>query len=808
MTRLFGYVRPHVWLLGASLVLVAVVGALEAVSPFLIGLVFDTVLHASSTPTIAIPVIGKNLSLAGANGTFFLILLVLTTSVKAVAEYGSILTTTYLGQAVVRDLRNDLFDRILFQPLRFFEFNPTGDLISRVSADVERIQTAASETLAEFLKQSAILIFLLVAIFVIDWKLAAASIALVPLVFYPTVWFSKRLRLLSRSNQQEMADMSNVLYETIAGNRIVKAFTMEKAESDKFRKITQRIFGLNIRQKMTHALSSPMMEVLGVCVVAAFLVYARTQIIGQRMTPGLFVAFIVALIKLYDPVRRISGINNSFQQASGASGRIFEIIDFATERDTERTAGSRQSFEHFRDRIDFQSVGFAYNASEPVLEDVSFSIGKGEVLAVVGPSGAGKSTLVNLIPRFHEVRTGRILIDGEDLRQFDLMSLRKQVAIVTQDVILFNDTIRANIAYGQPGASNEAVMAAARAALVDDFVASFPEGYETRIAERGLRLSGGERQRISIARALLKNAPILILDEATSSLDSESEASVQQALQNLMQGRTTIVIAHRLSTIRHADRIVVLDGGRVKEIGTHEELIVRRGLYSRLLSFQEAKNVGKWVALNRSELFMIYSMTGFGSSRVEGSANLTVLVEIKSVNHRYIDVHVKIPGEYQAFENVIRQKLSSQFKRGRLDVFVRIDYKRENIRLDVNHNLIRAYSSMMTELKKSYPIQGDFTLEMMTKLPGLVTISTADLSADEIRLIEQKVGEAVDNAAGQLRQMRITEGHSLMADIDKRNANIARHLDTILSGANSVHGALPAAVDCPGHRTRAATGGG
>jgi subfamily B ATP-binding cassette protein MsbA len=586
MTRLLRYVRPHAWLLGASLVLVAVVGALEAVSPFLIGLVFDTVLRASSTPTIVIPLVGRNIDVAG-NGTLFLVLLVVTTAVKAVAEYGSILTTTYLGQAVVRDLRNDLFERILFQPLRFFEFNPTGDLISRVSADVERIQTAASETLAEFLKQSAILIFLLVAVFVIDWKLAAASIALVPVVFYPTVWFSKRLRLLSRSNQQEMADMANVLYETIAGNRIVKAFTMESAEAGKFRNITQRIFRLNVRQKMTHALSSPLMEVLGVLVIAAFLLYARTQIIGQRMTAGLFVAFIVALIKLYDPVRRISGINNSFQQAAGASGRIFEIMDQATEPVIEAAGGARRTLTHFQDRIDFQGVGFGYNRNEPVLDDVSFSIGKGEVLAVVGPSGAGKSTLVNLIPRFHEVTSGRILVDGRDLREFDLLSLRKQVAIVTQDVILFNDTIRANIAYGHPGASDEAVMAAARAALVDDFVSTFPEGYDTKIAERGLRLSGGERQRISIARALLKNAPILILDEATSSLDSESEVLVQRALQNLMQGRTTIVIAHRLSTIRHADRIIVLEAGRVKEIGNHEELIVRRGLYARLLALQQ-----------------------------------------------------------------------------------------------------------------------------------------------------------------------------------------------------------------------------
>jgi subfamily B ATP-binding cassette protein MsbA len=391
-----------------------------------------------------------------------------------------------------------------------------------------------------------------------------------------------------------MAEMANVLYETIAGNRIVKAFTMEKAETAKFRSITQRILRLNIRQKLTHSLSSPLMEVFGVLVVAAFLVYARAQIIGQRMTPGLFVAFIIALIKLYDPVRRISGIVNSFQQASGASGRIFEIMDLSTEPlpavGLTTAPQPLKRLERFYDRIDFENVSFAYNPSEPVLDDVSLTIGKGEVLAVVGSSGAGKSTLVNLIPRFHDVSSGHLRIDGDDIREFDLLSLRKQIAIVTQDVILFNDTIRANIGYGDPDASDEAILQAARAALVDDFVSAFPDGYQTRIAERGLRLSGGERQRISIARALLKNAPILILDEATSSLDSESEALVQQALQALMRGRTTIVIAHRLSTIRHADRIVVLDAGKVKETGTHEELLLRRGLYSRLLALQETNN--------------------------------------------------------------------------------------------------------------------------------------------------------------------------------------------------------------------------
>ncbi len=575
------YLRPHAWLLAVSVFLSGIVGLLEAATPFLIGLVFDTVLRAGSAPTLTIPFINAQFQVAEANGTTFLVLLVLATIVKAAAEYGAVGVTAYLGQGVVRDLRNDVFEKILFQPLRFFHFNPTGELISRVSADVERIQTAASETLADFLKQSAILIFLVITVLVIDWRLAAVSLFLVPLVFYPTVWFGKKIRVLSKSSQQEMADMSNVLYETVAGNRIVKSFTMEKAEVRKFRTITERIFQLNLRQKMTQALSSPLMEVFGVLVVVVLLLYARTQIVGQRMTVGLFLAFIIALIKLYDPLRRMSGINNSFQQAFGASGRVFEILSLDGEHDP-----GRQAIEGLNDRITFEGVHFAYEPSEPILHDISFEVARGEVLAVVGPSGAGKSTVVNLLPRFYDATGGRILIDGTDIRDVNMDSLRKKIAMVTQDVILFNDTIRANIAYGDSGATAEAIMRAAKAALVDDFAANLPEGYETRIGERGLRLSGGERQRISIARALLKNAPILILDEATSSLDAESEASVQQALQNLMQGRTTIVIAHRLSTVRRAGRIIVLADGRIKESGTHEELVVRRGLYWKLYNLQ------------------------------------------------------------------------------------------------------------------------------------------------------------------------------------------------------------------------------
>jgi len=576
--KLLGYVRKHIAALWAALALSVLLGLLESLRTLLIGSVFNTFLGVSSLQS------NSNRFLKYVSGfqpNTILALLIAATIAKVITEYGAIAASAFLGQSVVRNLRNDVFDRILHQPLRFFDRHPTGELMSRISADIERVQSAASDTLAEALKQGATAVAMVGTILYIDWKLSLASFVLLPLVLYPTAWFGKRLRSLSRSNQQEMADMSGVIFEAFSGNRIVKAFRMETAESRRFRGVTQRLFRTNLRQKMTHALSSPLMEILGVLVVAAYVVYASRQ-----NNPGSMAVFVFALVQLYDAVRRMSGINNSFQQGFGASERIFEILEMPPESDT-----GKFELPPLSDAIEFENVSFGYNSSVPVLRNVSFRVNRGEVVAIVGASGAGKSTLVNLVPRFFDVSSGAIRIDGRNLRECTLESLRRQIAVVTQDVILFDDTIQANIAYGDSSATEASVRKAAQAALADDFVSAFPEKYETRIGERGLRLSGGERQRISIARAILKNAPILILDEATSSLDSESEVYVQRALQNLMEGRTTIVIAHRLSTIRRADKIVVLSEGRVCESGTHDALIARQGVYWKLHSLQFPEEV-------------------------------------------------------------------------------------------------------------------------------------------------------------------------------------------------------------------------
>lgn len=503
--------------------------------------------------------------------------------VKGIFSYGYSYLLEKVGQSVIRDLRNKLFSHIQTLPLSFFHRKPTGELISRIISDVTLIQSAVSNILVGILKDFCQVIFLIGVIFYQNWRLAAISMIALPLVALIIVKFGRRHRRLSRSNQKTTAEVSNILYETIKGNRIVKAFCMEKYEIARFAETLDRLFAIIMRNTRIGAISHPLMELLGGIGISLVVWYGGSQVLAGKSTPGTFFSFLTALIMIYEPFKGMSKINNALQQGIAAAERVFDILDVVPDVTDKKEA---IDLSPLKDAIEFKDVWFRYEEHKDILQDVNLKVRAGEVLALVGSSGGGKSTLVNLIPRFFDVSSGSITIDGRDIRDVSLKSLRSQIGIVTQQTILFNDTVRNNIAYGSPDASYEQIKEAARAAHALVFIESLPEGFDTVIGESGDRLSGGERQRISIARAILKNAPILILDEATSSLDTESEREVQQALENLVQSRTTFVIAHRLSTVRNADRIIVIQDGRIVEEGTHNELLPMGGVYKMLYDLQ------------------------------------------------------------------------------------------------------------------------------------------------------------------------------------------------------------------------------
>ena len=502
--------------------------------------------------------------------------------INAFAAFFSEYAFQKVGLSTVRDMRNDLYERLIFQSHRFFSERSTGEMVSRIVSDADAIQAAVSTRMGDLFQESITLIGILLLVLWQTPELAIATLLIGPLFVFPIVHFGKRLRATTHRSQERMANMATLLEETIRGVRIVKAFTMERFEIGRFREATRQHLRSNLKAQKIQAITSPVMQLItGIGVLALFF-YAQRRIDNGTLTIGGLLTFMAALGAMYQPVKKLNKVNLSVNTALSAAERVFLMLDIHNEVEEKPNAPRLAAV---GSGIRYENVGFAYN-DEPVLRGVNLDVAPGEIVALVGGSGAGKSTFVNLLPRFYDVSSGRITIDGKDVRDVNVESLRRLMGFVTQEVILFNDTVKNNIAYGRSDVDDSLVVAAAMAANAHDFISALPNGYETNIGESGVLLSGGQRQRIAIARALFKDPPILVLDEATSALDTESERLVQGALEHLMQGRTTLVIAHRLSTIRSADKIVVLDAGEIAEVGTHEELLARRGVYRKLYDLQ------------------------------------------------------------------------------------------------------------------------------------------------------------------------------------------------------------------------------
>lgn len=511
------------------------------------------------------------------------LILIIVFGVKSLAYFTYSFLLEVVGLTVIRNLRIAIFKHIHDQPLSFFNTMPTGTLISRIISDVTLMQQAVSNALIHILRDFFQVIILLGVVFYMNWKLALFSFIILPIAAYPIVTFGRLFRKLSTRTQEETANVSNLLYETITGNRIIKAFCKEKYESTRFKTQIGKLFSVTVKHAKFKSTQHPIMEFIGGLAFAAIIWFGGKEVISGESTPGTFFAFITALVAAYDPVKGIAKINSTIQQGMAAANRVFTLLDIEPEI---KDSPDARELPPFRSSIEFKNLSFAYYENQSVLHHINLTVPKGEALAIVGPSGGGKTTLTNLIPRFLDVTEGEICIDNINIKECTLTSLRSQIGMVTQQTILFNDSVKNNIAYGNLEATDVEIFAAAKAAHASSFIEQLPQGYDTIIGEGGSRLSGGQQQRISIARAILKNAPILILDEATSALDTESEREVQKALENLMKNRTTLVIAHRLSTIKNVDRIIVVKDGRIVEEGSHEDLLALHGEYEQLHSIQ------------------------------------------------------------------------------------------------------------------------------------------------------------------------------------------------------------------------------
>jgi len=563
--RLLRYLKPYWPKLVFAMIFMALVASTNGLTAYIVKPVLDNIFFEKNALMLNIIPFG-------------VILLYL---LKGIFDYFQAYLMGFVGQKVITDLRDEIFTALQKQPLMYFDKTPTGTIISRIINDVTLVQSAVSDAFTAILKDIFTIIGLICVVFYRDWKLATIAFIVLPFATYPIVSFGRRLRKISTRTQKEMAKLTNFLHETITGQRIVKAFCMEGYEGRRFKEENETLFRIILKRYKIRALSSPIMEVLGGIAIAVIIWYGGSEVISGKSTPGNFFSFTAALLMLYEPIKRLNRENHNIQQGLAASQRVFEIID----REPEILENENAiNLEKVNGIIEFKDVSFRYE-EKMVLKNINLKINQHEVLAIVGESGVGKTTLANLIPRFYDVTKGSIEIDNIDIRNITLNSLRKNIALVTQDVILFNDTIKANICYGE-NQDMERIKEAAAMAYATDFISRLPKQYDTMIGEKGIRLSGGQKQRIAIARALYKNTPILILDEATSSLDAASEVEVQKAFDNLMKGRTTIVIAHRLSTVMSANRIIVLDGGTIVQAGTHAELVETEGHYKRLYELQ------------------------------------------------------------------------------------------------------------------------------------------------------------------------------------------------------------------------------